>query len=321
MTRKIRLWLRIALTLFLVAASYLCFTLPSSPRTDKFQIDPTHSIEVTNDNAGKFYEWVGLTFLAFAVWIWRDKLGVTSVGPFSGPSIEQKSPAEIAASAADIINNTNPPATTTLVQTRVDEDRHKKSKEYIIQQLHKQHAVSERDIAFKLGITMPNARSLLYELIKEGILREDGFPKHSVYTLTSSVENLAIDRIRDNLRQRIDIVSERRFVRIGHTYEADAMFECESSLFIVEVKQAPTAIPIDRIAETVERLQRLASQFPRHQKIYCILALVINDAEAAVAMKSRFDKLSFNTNVAPIDIQVFIRDDLTKKQKPQAPYE
>jgi hypothetical protein len=184
-------------------------------------------ISTTHDNGSKFFEWIGLLLLALCVWIWRSELRLTGFGPFSGGPLEQQTPEDYRkgdTGTADVPEDM--PSEFSQLQKEDFEAR----KQRIMDLFRDHHALNLSNVARDLRVTNQTARVLLFILMKEGKVRCDGFPRSALYTLASSPENLAINRVRQLIEKEYDIRSERRFVRVKQRFEIDGE---PNSLFFI----------------------------------------------------------------------------------------
>jgi hypothetical protein len=304
-------WKRILTTLILIAFAYLAFILPPEPETITKTVNNTTIIETIHNRGQEFFKWIAILFLALSVWIWRDKLKITSVGPLSGPLLNQQTPEEI--EKAYLLYEAPTPMTFEEARTKEKEAKFQEARAYVLNYLSKHNALNVFVLSSELGISNSYAKALLSSLVSEGKLRCDGFPRHTLYTLASSLENMAIDHIRDKfIAPNYRLLSERRFIKIRHKYEIDALLECEERTFLVEIKFFSSGSPSVQIAAGYEHLAEAAANFSQGL-IAGYLVLVVKEPDNYEAVKRQVDRMTFDTQKLPLRCVVVSRKDLVSE--------
>lgn len=311
--------------------------MPPAPQTVSTTISPEKTVTTTNDNGAKFFEWVGLLFLALSVWIWRGELKLTGFGPFSGTPLEQQTPEdfqkdktddEMVAETVTIspqpsrhIQPTEPvvpsgvrpelPSGTSMV---VGFEEHRDT---IMQMFRENHAVTPDTLGKELGVAPNTASIYLDVLTREGKVRCDGYPNKSLYTSTSSLENLAIDRVRDLIEEQVTVTWERRFVRVGRRpgYELDAVFKTAQLItFLVEVKHLKDSRLSKHHTDVIMRLARLAKEFQKKSKeVICYLVLVALDDSFLAPLTKQINSFTFDTGDVETRIILLSKNELEGK--------
>jgi len=298
--------LRILLTLLCGLLAFCSFALPPSPQTVTVKISPDKMISTTHDNGAKFFEWIGLLLLALCVWIWRSELRLTGFGPFSGGPLEQQTPEDYRkgdTGTADVPEDM--PSAFSQLQKEDFEAR----KQRIMDLFRDHHALNLSNVARDLRVTNQTARTLLFILMKEGKVRCDGFPRSALYTLASSPENLAINRVRQLIEKEYDIRSERRFVRVKQRFEIDGVIKADRITFLVEVKYVKSALDPSRLDDWLTRLLKIGRGFGVEQLVF-YLALVVFDKALFESVESQVKKMTYDTAVADTRILVLSMDEL-----------
>jgi hypothetical protein len=146
---------------------------------------------------------------------------------------------------------------------------------------------------------------------RAGVLRVDGFPKTTVFTLAASTENLTLDKVRDQVASGHNILSERRFVRIRHMYDIDSVLTCEDGIFIVEAKYLQGGKIPDRLDNWIIQMLRTAKEFPG-KPVACILALTCKGGTDVDAVQRQVKSVSFDSGDVPVQVEVFDEDELRR---------
>jgi len=305
--------LRIVLTVICGLLAFCSFALPPSPQTVTVKVSPDKTISTTQDNGSKFFEWLGLLLLALCVWIWRRELRLTGFGPFSGGPLEQQTPEDYRkgdAGTADV------PEDVPSAISQLQKEGLEANKQRIMDLFRDHHALNLSTVARDLGVTFQTARALLFILMKEGKVRCDGFPRSALYTLASSSENLAIDRVRELIEKDHNIRSERRFVRVKQRFEIDGVIEADHITFLVEVKYVQSALYPSRLDDWLTRLLKIGREFGAKQLI-CYLVLVVFDKAVFESVESLVKKMTYDTAAADTRILVFSKDKLEERAQNQ----
>lgn len=310
--------LRILLTVFCGLLAFCSFALSPNPQTITVKITADKTISTTHDNSSKFFEWLGLLLLALCVWIWRRELRLTGFGPFSGAPIEQQTPEDYRKGdegTAFTVTSDVPQDMSSAISQMKKEDFEAR-KQRIMDLLHEHHAINVSTVARELRVTQQTARTLLFILMKEGKVRCDGFPKSALYTLASSPENLAINRVRELIEKDHEIRSERRFVRVKQRYEIDGVIEADRITFLVEIKYVKSLLDPSRLDEWLARLLKIGREFEAEQ-VVCYLALVVFDKALFESVESQVEKMTYDTATLAMRILVLSNDELEERAQNQ----
>ena len=139
--------------------------------------------------------------------------------------------------------------------------------------------------------------------MREGKLRCDGYPKAALYTQASSLENLAIDRIRSIIERQHPIRSERRFIRVRHKYELDAVLQGEDRTFLIEIKYLKQTLSLSIIEEWMTRLLRVADEFG-DKEASCYLVIVAFEGISLRKTREQISKVSYDFGSKPVQVVV-----------------
>lgn len=305
---------RILLTVLCVFIALCSFILPPSSETITIKISDTKSISSTHDYGAKFFEWVGLLFLALSVWIWRRELKLTGFGPLAGEPLAQQTPNDFRKSKNDTeLDETILVQDISSVSKQMEQEEFEARRQAILELLKKRHAVNIPLVANELRVSSHTAKTLLFTLIKEGKVRCDGFPRKTLYTLASSTENLAIDHIRDIIESKNKIDQERRFVRVKQRFEVDAVFESRQTKFLVEVKFVKSIITPSRLNDWLNRFISVAREF-KAERIVCYLVLVVFDNSILEPIQKEVkERFTYDTGEVETRILVLSKEELEKE--------
>ncbi len=301
---------RTLLTVLLLVLAFLAFCLPPHPTTITRTAGDDTSITTVQDHGYQFFEWIGVVLLALALWIWRGILKLTTVGPLSGPLLEQQTPDELERAARE--SNVEQQAAENFADAAAQMERHRfeRARSYVLDYLSKHHAMYAFYLAHEIGVSRATADILLDSLVAEGLVRRDGFPRRTLYTLASSLENRAIDYVRDKfIRPRYRLLSERRFVRVGKAHELDALLECEERTFVIEVRFVRYGSPTAQIKAGVRQLGKVASEFVG-RALGGYLVLVLQDPEYYNAAKKQVESMTLDADKLPIIAIVVTKDEI-----------
>jgi hypothetical protein len=305
--------LRILLTVLCGLLAFCSFALPPSPQTVTVKVSADKTISTTHDNGSKFFEWIGLLLLALCVWIWRRELRLTGFGPFSGGPLEQQTPEDYRkgdAGTADV------PRDMPSAISQLQKDDLEARKQRIMDLFRDHHALNLLSVARDLGVSNQTARALLFILMKEGKIRCDGFPRATLYTLASSPENLAIDRVRELIEKEHGIRSERRFVRVKQRFEIDGVIEADRITFLVEVKYVKSPLDFSRLDDWLTGLLKIGREFGAEQFV-CYLVLVVFDKALFESVKNQVKKMTYDTGAVDTRILVLSKDELEEQPQNQ----
>lgn len=271
------------------------------------------TVSTTYDNGSKFFEWLGLLFLALSVWIWRRELKLTGFGPFSGESLDQQTPEDFRKDESSGALTSVVPRDVAEAMSQMKEEEHEARKQRILDLLKKHHAINVNMAAQDMGVTVHTARAILFILMKEGKVRCDGYPHSSLYTLASSSENLALDHIRFLIRAEHAVNSERRFVRVKRIHEIDGVFESGDSLYLAEIKHVRQTIDPSTLDQWLLQLFTIAKDFSA-VRIVGFLALVVFDDHIMSSVQKIVNKFTYDTGGLEIRILVLSMTELERAQ-------
>lgn len=296
---------RSVVTVFLLCCAFMAFWLPPQPETTTTDLGDGVSVTITEEHGHPFFEWIGIALLALALWNWRDVLRLTGIGPLSGPLLEQQTPDEVERAAVEL----QAARTFAEAQSETARRRFQDGRDWAVDFLTKHHALNPTTAANELRISRPAAEALLDNLVAEGLARRDGFPRRSLYTLAGSIENRALDLVRDEyVVPSYRLLSERRFVRAG-SYELDAVLECEERTFLVEIKFQRSAEASSQIKSGAQHLVSAANHFPE-RALGGYLVLVVWDHEHYSAVKQQVAGMTLDSANLPIIVLAVAKEDL-----------
>lgn len=304
---------RILLTILCMLLAYCAFTLPPQPQSIAVKVSAEKTITTTHDNGSKFFEWLGLLFLALSVWIWRRELKLTGFGPFSGESLKQQTPEDFRKDGLEGALPSGVFRDVTEALSQMKEEEHEARKQRILDLLKTHHAVNINMVANELGVTAQTARAILFILVKEGKVRCDGYPRSSLYTLSSSPENLALDHIRSLIIAEHVVESERRYVRIKRIYEIDGVFEAGDSIYLAEIKFVRQVIGPSTLDQWLLKIPKIAKDISAVHKVG-ILALVVLDDGVISSVQKIVNRFTYDTEGIEIRILVLSMTELEKAQ-------
>lgn len=295
------------LSLLIIGISLLCYVLPPKPYTKSIKVNDNKTIVYQLNTEYKLFDWIGILFLAFALWIWRKELKVTSIGPISGPPlIEQRNAEDISRELKLNQGEVNK-------EIEVSYDREKVRDKIRLDQtfdlVKEKRAINAITLARDLGIAKSNADLYLNILTKEGKLRQDGFPYKTVYTLADAYENLAINKFKSDIEQKAEIISDRRYVKIKSRYEVDALMKSTDKTFIIEVKLINSILSSELLKNYYYQLMNSAQSLEEKNIEVCLILVTI-DSELKTQMSNLINNISFDTYVYPLRVIVYSRKDL-----------
>lgn len=249
LTKKIEKYFwKTLLTIALLVASLICFTFAVREIKQKeTQVSKTFKLTtITEDDGLKNYlEYIGLFLLVLAAWQWKKELSFDSIGFLSKqPEINNKDPKIEPTNAEDI---PPPPPITTTTKPHLNNGL-EDFKDFINNETLDRILLLMREnpnsitntaiIANRLGLSQKDVEKFLFELMREKLIRKDIYPgsKSSVYSLTNSFDNLAIDYFIHNNIKSEEIFGDYRYVRIKNKYEVDAIIKTNKTNYLIETK-------------------------------------------------------------------------------------
>ena len=305
--------LRILLTVLCGILAFCSFALPPNPQTVTVKVSADKTISTTHENGSKFFEWIGLLLLALCVWIWRPELRLTGFGPFSGVPLEQQTPEDY---HKDDAGRADVPGDMPSAIMEVAKEEFEARKQRIMDLFQDHHALNLSTVARNLGVSNQTAKALLFTLMKEGNVRCDGFPKSALYTLASSPENLAIDRVRELIEKEHIIRSERRFVRVKRRFQIDGVIEADGITFLVEVKYVKSAFDPSRLYDWLTVLLQIGREFGA-ERLVIYLVLVVFDKALFESVKAQVKQITYDTSPIDTRILVFSNEELAQQAQNQ----
>ena len=309
---------KVLFSILLILISFSCFIFmpPSRSRTltSTVTVSPdekhTETIATQSPGISKLLEWIGIGAIILAAWLWRKELGVTQLGPLGGADPVSQQPAGAPPKPQEESGTTPSLDLATISKEMADATTQQQLK-HIMQMFQKTHSVNVSHVARELGVTTITAKTYLFLLTKTGQLRADGFPKHTIYTPSKSLENRVLNAARQKLSETYYVLSERRYVRIKRMYEIDALFESEEMTFIVEAKILRNQDLVSRLDNWVLQLLKVAKEF-RAERIACVFAIsCLGDANVD-DVKKQVAALTFDSGSVPVKILVFSESELTE---------
>ncbi len=307
---------KVLLSLLLILISFSCFIFMPPSRsqtvTSTITVSPneqrTEALATESPGISKLLEWIGIGALVLAAWLWRKELGVTQLGPLGGsePVSQQE-----AGAPPKPPEESGPPPTLdlTTVSAEMADAETKQRLEHIMRMFQKAHSVNVSHVARELGVTTHTAKTYLFLLAKTGQLRADGFPKHTIYTPSKSLENRILDAAREKLSEAHGVLSERRYVRIGRMYEIDALLESEDMTFVIEAKILRNQDLVSRLDRWVLQMLNVAKEF-RTERIACVLAVACLGGVNAADVKKQIAGFTFDSGSVPVQILVLSEAEL-----------
>jgi|GEM_PF-2993265 len=273
---------------------------PVEQRTDELV---TQSLGIS-----KLLELIGIGALVLAAWLWRKELGITHLGPFGGPDIVTQQEAGAPPRKTD---DSEPPPGLDLgaISKEMADSLTKEHLTLIMQMFKNMHSINASSVALKLGVSVHTAKTYLFLLTKSGQLRADGFPKHTIYTPAHSIENRILNATRKYLSETYGELSERRYVRIGRSYEVDALLESESTLFLVEAKILRNSELVLNLERWIQQLLKVAKEF-RTGKISCVLAVACIGSVDINNVRKQADGLTYDSGSIPLHVLVLSESEL-----------
>lgn len=278
-------------------------TVEVSPNSDRIE-----TVVYQYTGIEKLLEWVGFGCLLFAVWIWREQIGINQIaGVIGAPPVTQEKagtpskPPEEAAS---------PPAfDLSTIDSEIEEEETRRRLELIMEMFNDLHSISIHHVSKKLGVSTNSAKKYLYLLKKHGQIRMDGFPNHTIYTAAKSLENRILDTIKHRLSEKYEMLTERRFIQIRRRYEVDSLLVTGKCTFIVEAKVLRSTNLVERLDDWILRLLRVAKEF-RNDKISCVLALACVEEADSQLVKQQIATMTFDSWDTPLEVFVLSESEL-----------
>lgn len=240
---KNKFWKSILSVLF-TGLSFLCFYFPTKSITSiAYKHCNEKTVTIEDDGSKLFFNYIGLFLLIMAIWIWRKELKINQFGFIGGNDIEPTDPKTFPKQPTP---EDTPPAT----KTGDDEKQIDKTTDfesYKAEELKNKITTYFKErpygltnatiLSAKFGVSRLSIERVLFELMKENIVRRDTYPGSGKanFSYRASIENRAIDDFIKLLKT--EILSDNRFVRISQRYEADALIQTSLMNYVIEVKR------------------------------------------------------------------------------------
>lgn len=258
---KNKFWKSILSVLF-TGLSFLCFYFPTKSITSVvYKHCNEKTVTIEDDGTKLFFNYIGLFLLIMAIWIWRKELKINQFGFIGGNDIEPTDP--------ETFPKQPTPDTPPTTKTGDDEKKIDKTTDF---ESYKAQELKNNVIAYfkerpygltnatilsaKFGVTRHTIERVLFELMKENIVRRDTYPGSGKanFSYSASIENRAID---DFIKQlKTEVLSDNRFVRISQRYEADALIQTSIMNYVIEVKKMDN-ISTKRIDDAIKQLMTI----------------------------------------------------------------
>jgi DNA-binding transcriptional regulator YhcF (GntR family) len=215
------------------------------------------TVTFEDDGTKLFFNYIGLFLLIMTIWIWRKELNINQFGFIGGNDIEptdpvafQKLPTQDPTSGKIETSDKEINKTTDFESYEAKELKNK----LIANFMEMQYGLTNvKILASKYGVSTHIIQRILFELMKENIVRRDTYPGSGKanFSYSASIENRAIDDYAKHLK--IEILSDNRFVRISQRYEVDAIIRTSLMNYVIEVKILDNFVT-KRVDEAVKRL-------------------------------------------------------------------
>lgn len=258
---KNKIWKSI-LSLLFTGLSFLCFYFPTKSITSVvYKHCNEKTVTIEDDGTKLFFNCIGLFLLIMAIWIWRKELKINQFGFIGGNDIEPTDP--------ETFPKKPTPDTPPTTKTGGDVKQIDKTTDF---ESYKAQELKNNIIAYfkerpygltnatilsaKFGVTRYTVERVLFELMKENIIRRDTYPGSGKanFSYSASIENRAINDFIKHLKT--EILSDNRFVRISQRYEADAIIQTSLMNYVIEVKRMDN-ISIKRIDDAIKQLMTI----------------------------------------------------------------
>jgi len=277
--------------------------LPSKPFTEISKVSENVTIQQEKNTESKFFEWIGIFFLALSIWVWRKELKITSIGPLSGSSIiEQRNAEEVSTELKNKVIVNKDAEKNILVSA--DQEMNELKKQQILEIIKEKQAVNQTYLSNILNISRHAVELFLYQLAKEGKVRQDGFPLRTVYTLSSSIENLAIDKLKEEVLKNTEIMSDRRYLKIQGKFEIDAILKSNKNTYLIEIKFIQDFPNLMIIEKAYRQLLNVANAIKEKDIILCIL-FITQELNTKNELNKLKDNLSFDSGEYQMIIKIF----------------
>lgn len=230
------------LSLLFTGLSFLCFYFPTKSITSVvYKHCNEKAVTIEDDGTKLFFNYVGLFLLIMAIWIWRKELKINQFGFIGGNDIEPTDPETFPKQST-----TDTPTTDKTEGSDKEIGKTSDFETFKAQELknniiayfkQRPYGLTNANIlASKFGVSTYTIQRVLFELMKENIVRRDTYPGSGKanFSYSASIENRAIDDFAKHLKTEIH--SDNRFVRVRQRYEVDAIIQTSLMNYVIEVK-------------------------------------------------------------------------------------
>lgn len=258
---KNKFW-KSVLSLLFTGLSFLCFYFPTKSITSvAYKHCNEKTVTIENDGTKLFFNYIGLFLLIMAIWIWRKELKINQFGFIGGNDVEPTDPETFPKQPTpDTPNTGKTDGSDKEIDKTTDFDTFKAQelKNNIIAYFKQRpYGLTNANIlASNFGVTTHTIQRVLFELMKENIVRRDTYPgsRKANFSYAASVENKAIDDFTKHLKT--EILSDNRFVRVSQRYEVDAIIQTSLMNYVIEVKSMDNFLT-KRVDEAVKQLMTI----------------------------------------------------------------
>jgi len=278
-------FVKVILTLALLIASYFCFTSKKKLIIQR-EIQLTENIKKISseeeDGLKKLLEYIGLFLLVIAAWQWRKEVGFDSFGFMSKqPDVKPTDPENRENNEGDVApkNHTAIPLNLRFTPSKSTEFANFRFNEILNKILHFMNEnpnsiTNVSVIANKFGLSRNTAERYLFELMKNKLIRKDTYPgsRGSIYSLTNSIDNKAIDLFIIRELDRTQIISDYRYIRLKLKYEIDALIKSTNLNYLIELKYM-TKYSTNIIESGIKQLLRIEELIDVEPLILILLLL------------------------------------------------
>lgn len=276
---------------------------------NEIQVTKTYKKTTTTENDGLkiFLEYIGLFLLVIAAWQWRKEVGFDSFSFISKqPEVNPTDPENRSNDDGDAPPDKTPPLSPDTKSTIALEEFEvfkKNEKLRMILELMRENPNSITNasiIANKIGVSRDTAELYLFELLKEKLVRKDAYPgsRNSVYSLTNSLDNLAIDHFIRNTLKPEEIYGDYRFVRLKSRFEIDALIKTSKANYIIETKFL-RKISTDILIKGIQHLLKIEEEI-NLEPVFLVL-LIVGSFDSIKEIQLEKLKLKENLKIYLID--------------------
>lgn len=258
---KNKFWKSI-LSLLFTGLSFLCFYFPTKSITSLVYKHCTEkTITIEDDGPKLFFNYIGLFLLIMAIWIWRKELKINQFGFIGGRDIEPTDPETFPKQPTpDTLSKGKTEGSGKEIDKTTDYESFKEQelKNNIIAYFKQRPTglTNANILASEFGFTTQTIQRVLFELMKENIVRRDTYPgsRKANFSYAASIENRAINDFSKHLKT--EILSDNRFVRVSQQYEVDAIIQTSFMNYVIEVKRMDN-FSTKRVDEAVKQLMAI----------------------------------------------------------------